>query len=180
MTWFLNKFPNQVSAIGPSIVTGTIAIYNSISAEMLPTPSKSHYTFNLRDLSKVHQGICLCTRESLFSPDDIVKCWAHECQRVFQDRLINAEDHAWFDQTLKKTMEENFNKQWKLVVKKEPLIFGDFVEGKTPFYQEMQDHDKVKDVLQSYLMDYNQTAKRGMELVLFLSAVQHVCRIASH
>ncbi len=37
------------------LVASTVEIYNSIRTELLPTPSKSHYTFNLRDLSKVVQ-----------------------------------------------------------------------------------------------------------------------------
>ncbi len=31
----------------------TTSVYNAIRAELLPTPSKSHYTYNLRDVSKV-------------------------------------------------------------------------------------------------------------------------------
>lgn len=39
------------------LVASTVQLYNSIREEMLPTPAKSHYTFNLRDLSKVVQGL---------------------------------------------------------------------------------------------------------------------------
>lgn len=39
-----------------TLVQASIDIYTSIQAELLPTPLKSHYTFNLRDLSKVFQG----------------------------------------------------------------------------------------------------------------------------
>lgn len=37
------------------VVAATIDIYNSIRSELLPTPAKSHYTYNMRDLSKVFQ-----------------------------------------------------------------------------------------------------------------------------
>ena len=41
----------------PSIVKSSLEMYSKIRTELLPTPTKSHYTFNLRDLSKVFQGI---------------------------------------------------------------------------------------------------------------------------
>ena len=31
----------------------TVEVYNTISTSMLPTPTKIHYLFNLRDISKV-------------------------------------------------------------------------------------------------------------------------------
>lgn len=38
------------------MVDATIEVFNTITRELLPTPQKSHYTFNLRDIAKVFQG----------------------------------------------------------------------------------------------------------------------------
>lgn len=38
------------------VVGATIEVFNRITRELLPTPQKSHYTFNLRDMAKVFQG----------------------------------------------------------------------------------------------------------------------------
>ncbi len=43
----------QVRLKGPAVVKATIEVYNTIRKELLPTPAKSHYTYNMRDLSKV-------------------------------------------------------------------------------------------------------------------------------
>ena len=43
---------------GPAVVKATLEIYNTIRAQLLPTPAKSHYTYNMRDLSKVFQ-VCV-------------------------------------------------------------------------------------------------------------------------
>lgn len=57
MKGFLNDFANQVRDIGDSMVSAAIEIYERIAEDLLPTPAKSHYVFNLRDLSKCVQGI---------------------------------------------------------------------------------------------------------------------------
>ncbi len=56
--FFLNNgkdMGKQIQNLGDKIVISTIQIYNTIkqSKELLPTPAKSHYIYNLRDISKV-------------------------------------------------------------------------------------------------------------------------------
>lgn len=50
--------PNIAHFTDP-LVEATIMVYSTITSQLLPTPAKSHYTFNLRDLSKVFQGMLM-------------------------------------------------------------------------------------------------------------------------
>jgi len=77
-------------------VMATIDIYSKIIEEKRPTPAKFHYLFNLRDVSKVFQGILMTKPISINSIDLLSKLWIHESCRVFHDRLINEEDKNWF------------------------------------------------------------------------------------
>ena len=46
---------DEAKAKGNAVVRATVDIYNTIRRELLPTPAKSHYTYNMRDMSKVFQ-----------------------------------------------------------------------------------------------------------------------------
>jgi uncharacterized membrane protein len=41
------------------VVQATLDVYKKVTSSLLPTPTKSHYTFNLRDISRVMQ-VCVC------------------------------------------------------------------------------------------------------------------------
>lgn len=178
MSWFLGKFSSAVSGISKSVVKATIELYDSISAEMRPTPAKSHYTFNLRDLAKVHQGICLCSKQSLPGADDLIKCWGHEAMRVFYDRLINKDDQAWFTNAIRTLTKDNFKKDWKSLVKSDTFVWCDFIDSKANYYQEVVSGELLIEKVNECLTDYNMMAKRGMDLVIFTAAAEHVCRIS--
>jgi len=53
ITQKLQEFEEEVKATGDILTQATIDIYTSIVQTMLPTPTKIHYLFNLRDISKV-------------------------------------------------------------------------------------------------------------------------------
>ncbi len=98
---FLRPFP-ALTELTSLVVEATIEVYNTITAELLPTPSKSHYTFNLRDLSKVIQGVL--SVKSLEHPRQLARLWYHECMRVFSDRLVDDDDRQWFQKLLENKM----------------------------------------------------------------------------
>ena len=176
---FLGKFPQEISKRTDSIVDASIAIYNTIRAELLPTPAKSHYTFNLRDLAKVVQGILSADSKSVINETDIVRLWIHECQRVFQDRLVDNTDKSWFKTLVMNTMNSKLDVSWGEVVITEPLLYGDYMTpGADPkLYTEVKDLRRLVKLAEEYLDDYNSTSTSPMKLVMFLDAIEHVSRI---
>ena len=89
MDWyFLNDgkyIEPMVKNLKDKLVIATINIYNTVksSKELLPTPAKSHYVYNLRDLAKVFYGIGKVKHFSCPDDSSMVKLWAHEVKRVF-------------------------------------------------------------------------------------------------
>uniref|UniRef100_A0A8B9L8A4 Dynein, axonemal, heavy chain 1 n=1 Tax=Astyanax mexicanus TaxID=7994 RepID=A0A8B9L8A4_ASTMX len=177
----LKLFDSRRSSKKRPVVDATIKVYSTITSELLPTPAKSHYTFNLRDLSKVFQGLLMCL-VTLFVPQDkvqLLQLWYHESCRVFQDRLVSAEDRDWFDQLLQQHIKE-FGCSFQEVVPHRPLLFGDFMihGAENRVYQLIEDREKLVRVVEEYMEDYNQVSTTKMKLVLFMDAIQHVCRIS--
>ena len=65
-----------VSAAVPFAAQATVEVYNTISTSMLPTPTKIHYLFNLRDISKVR---CVEGKDRMCV---IVECVHHMCSFI--------------------------------------------------------------------------------------------------
>eukprot|EP00466_Bigelowiella_natans_P015986 jgi/Bigna1/46472/estExt_Genewise1.C_40322 len=173
-------FNKEVTSMVDKIVDSTIEIYNTIARDLLPTPEKSHYTFNLRDLSKVFQGVLQCQSSKLSKADQLVRLWVHECRRVFGDRLINTQDRKWLDDTLGDIAKRQMDKEWDSFMIYERLICGDFLggpDGGERIYHEAEDLKQTRKIVEEFLELYNDDSKNPMKLVLFLDAIEHVARI---
>jgi dynein heavy chain len=59
-----------------------------------PLPSTSHYLFNLRDISRLIQGVMLVPPNKLTDKDKLIRLWAHEAYRVFYDRLVDQSERC--------------------------------------------------------------------------------------
>lgn len=174
--------------LADSVVNAAIDIYRRIMEDLLPTPMKSHYVFNLRDLSKCVQGVLQADSGSLREGADLIRLFSHECLRVFHDRLTTVDDKNYFYKLLADVNTRSFGSPVlelpeDNVISKPPMIlFGDFMQPSTPsedrIYEEIKDMSKLQNILQDYLDEYNLTSPCEMKLILFMDAIEHTVRIA--
>lgn len=177
---FLTNFKQEVRNLVDSLVRSTLDIYQRISAELLPTPSKSHYTFNLRDVSKVFQGILMIQPRYCSSDTSMIRLWIHESMRQFHDRLVSDQDKMWFTNLIVDLL----SKYFKLSTTHDelfggsPILFGDYFQpGADKVYQECQNLTKVQKLLDDYCEEYSLNSSTPMNLVFFEACIEHVTRI---
>ena len=170
MDWKLAQgFANPIKQLSGSVVDATISVYNTIASSLLPTPAKSHYTFNLRDLSKVFQGTLQGDAQNIKDKEVFIRLWSHECMRVFYDRLIDDTDRTWFKDLIANTVKDKFNSDWAKIREHENIIFCSFSDPKslTKPYVEWTDRSNSAKIMDDYLDDFNQMTTKPMNLVLF-------------
>uniref|UniRef100_A0A8C4S375 Dynein axonemal heavy chain 2 n=1 Tax=Erpetoichthys calabaricus TaxID=27687 RepID=A0A8C4S375_ERPCA len=162
----LQDFAEEVKPIGKVITQATIEIYNNVVQKFLPTPAKIHYLFNLRDISKVFQGLLRVHKDFHDTKQSIIRLWIHECFRVFSDRLVDQSDMETFIGMLSEKLGSLFNLTYHSICpNKQPPTFGDFIREPKLF-------------MERQLEDYNLTpGVVTMNMVLFRDAIEHITRI---
>jgi len=177
---FLGSFQEEVSASVQKLVDSTQIVYQGVQTALRPTPNKSHYTFNLRDMSKIFQGVCAAHNKTVTTKVDLLRLWVHENQRVFGDRMISDSDKDTLLQLVLTQCEQNFSLSKDEIFENERIIFGDFfygIDAENRPYQNITDLTKMVKKIEEYLDDYNSGSKHQMKLVMFLDACDHVARI---
>lgn len=176
-----SSFIDPVKKTCEAVVNATIEIYFKISTTLKPTPTRFHYMFNLRDVSKVFQGILMASPKSLPNADQMAKLWLHESCRVFHDRLINNEDTNWFTLQLTEQLMRQFKLSWthEDVFEKKHILFSSVLNLNKPsaIYEEIIDNKRLLKELYIKLDEYNTTSTKKMNLVFFEIAVEHILRI---
>lgn len=106
----LSIFEAEVQ-IASVLMTITLNLYNLIITQLPPTPSKFHYIFNMRDLSRIVAGLCITTPQFFKTVPQIVRVWRNEFTRVICDRLINNEDQNLMTNNIINQLHQYFPKK---------------------------------------------------------------------
>ncbi|XP_050561707.1 dynein axonemal heavy chain 2 [Spodoptera frugiperda] len=174
----LLDFDEETKSVGKTVLIATIDMFNNVVAKLLPTPSKMHYLFNLRDISKIFQGLLRSNKDYTNTKPRFLRLWIHECFRVFCDRLTEEKDREWFLNHVGDMLGKHFELTFHaLCPSKSPPLFGHFLN---PYevYDDMNDPDALRKYILNQLEEYNSCpGVVKMDLVLFKDAIEHVCRI---
>ncbi|VTJ57208.1 Hypothetical predicted protein [Marmota monax] len=172
-------FHESIVAVSGLLTSCTLTLYKNIVQDLPPTPSKFHYIFNLRDLSRVFNGLVLTNPQRFQTVAQMVRVWRNECLRVFHDRLINKTDKQLVQDHIGNLVLEHFEEDEEVVMR-DPILFGDFRmalhEEETRIYEDIQDYEAAKALFQEILEEYNEINTR-MNLVLFDDALEHLTRV---
>ena len=180
---FLTKFSPDAKSVVDTLVDSTLKLYKLIKAKLLPIPKSSHYLFNLRDMSKVLQGVCGASVKHCTKKIDMVKIWMHEMIRSFGDRLICDEDRNWLKDILHEeilnTKDYEVTDISQIYKGLEKIIYCDFCAGMDRPYIQVTDIKAFITRVEDKLKEFNEEFKnKQMPLVMFLDACDHVARIS--
>ncbi|XP_027519567.1 dynein heavy chain 5, axonemal isoform X1 [Corapipo altera] len=187
-------FSDDVKKTVAKLVPLTRRLWQITKLKMLPTPAKFHYVFNLRDLSRVWQGMLNTTSEVINEPKVLIKLWKHECKCVIADRFTTAEDVNWFHATVAKLIEEEFEETKALLGHEIDAFFVDFLRD-TPtrtgekteevksdipkIYEPISSFHQLRNCLNKFLQIYNENVRgTGMDMVFFEDAMVHLVKIS--
>ncbi|NWX18802.1 DYH8 protein, partial [Aegotheles bennettii] len=187
-----NFSPEVCDMVKKLVPTGRI-LWQWTKTKMLPTPSKFHYIFNLRDLSRIWQGMLTIKAEECNNSTVLLTLFKHECTRVISDRFVTPEDTAWFDKTITKAIEEYVDKGLTEVLQAEPYFVDflrdipeptgdepeDFVFEAPKIYEEIPSFEFLCEKLQMYQRQYNECIRGSfIDLVFFKDAMTHLIKIS--
>lgn len=200
----LKPFGESVKAVADVIVQMTLSLFDAATVQLPPTPSKFHYIFNLKDLSRTYAGILLTQPSIVREPRQMIRVWRNEFTRVFADRLVSDEDVSLLKEKMAELVSEHFKPEVRYrpstlsyrekvekrdslsempinqYIMRDPLLFGDFrhgvVDEEPRLYEDLLDFTAVMHLFKEIMDEYNE--RRGkLDLVLFDDCLDHLTRV---
>jgi dynein heavy chain, axonemal len=87
-----SKFQGTIQAEIAPVIKATLSLHAEVERNFRKTAANFHYEFNVRHLTNVFQGLLTAKPEAIKGPDNFIKLWVHEAERIYGDRLVNSAD----------------------------------------------------------------------------------------
>jgi dynein heavy chain 1 len=133
---------------------------------------QAHYIYSPQRADQVevrHQRGPACRLHSL---EELVRLWAHEALRLFEDRLVTEEEKDWCQEAVDRIAHQCFKSVTTKTVLKRPILFSTYL---TKSYQSA-DMEELRKYIIAKLRTFNEE-EYSIQLVVFDSVVDHIVRI---
>ncbi|XP_011504753.1 PREDICTED: dynein heavy chain 5, axonemal [Ceratosolen solmsi marchali] len=186
-------FSAEIRNLVKKLVAITRILWQNTRVKLLPTPAKFHYVFNLRDLSRIWQGMLGTLSTVIDKEETLMLLWKHEYKRVFSDRLIHQADKDWFNDELVSVVRNSLGDTYVNMIQQSPSFVDFMRDAPEPTGEEGEDADAelpkvyepvyeqkiLRERLEMFLSQFNEMQRgAGMDLVFFPDAMLHLVKIS--
>ncbi|KAF9072690.1 dynein [Rhodocollybia butyracea] len=167
----LKVVPNLRTYAEP-LTDAMVSFYLS-SQKRFTTDAQAHYVYSPRELTRWVRGIYEAIRPlEILSVEGLVRVWAHEALRLFQDRLVTEQERAWTDENIDTVALEHFPTINKDDALHRPILFSNWTsKDYIPV-----DRETLREYTKARLKVFYEE-ELDVPLVLFNDVLDHVLRI---
>ncbi|CDK26410.1 unnamed protein product [Kuraishia capsulata CBS 1993] len=167
------KLSPGLVALAGELTEGMIRFYEESKLKFSPM-QHSHYVFSPRELTRWVRGIfeALKSSQDELDLEGLVRLWAHEALRLFQDRLVTQSEKDWSFDTLKGVVGSIFDSIDIERALKQPILFSDWLS----FSYSPATHSQLRSFLRAKLRIFCEE-ELSVNLILYDELIEHVLRI---
>ena len=172
-------FNNAVMKILPPLrgqadaLTRAMVDFYLRSQTRFTTQIQPHYVYSPRELTRWVRGIYEAIKPlETLSLEGLVRIWAHEALRLFQDRLVSEDERQWTAVLVHETVEKHFPIVDLESALRGPILFSNWLSKNYVTVEQEQLREFVKARLKTFCEE-----EMDVPLVLFNDVLEHALRI---
>ncbi|CAH8838540.1 unnamed protein product [Trichobilharzia szidati] len=154
-------------------LTNAMVEFFLMSQQRFTQDMQPHYVYSPRELSRWVRGIHEALKPLDSLPlEGLVRIWAHEALRLFQDRLIEESERQWTDANIDEVAMKYFPTIDRVAALHRPILFSNWLSKDYSSVEQEPLRDYVKARLKVFYEE-----ELDVPLVLFNQVLDHVLRI---
>jgi len=167
----LRLVPNLRAYADP--LTEAMVDFYTLSQDRFTQDMQPHYIYSPREMTRWVRGIYEALRPLETLPvEGLVRIWAHEALRLFQDRLVHDEERIWTEETVDMIALKHFPNVDKQAALSRPILYSNWLSKD---YLPV-DREELREYVQARLKVFYEE-ELDIPLVLFNEVLDHVLRI---
>ncbi|GCB22020.1 dynein heavy chain, cytoplasmic [Aspergillus awamori] len=155
-----------------SLTKAMVQFYLESQARFTPK-IQPHYVYSPRELTRWVRGVYEAIKPlETLSVEGLVRIWAHEALRLFQDRLVTEDERNWTADAVRRIALDNFPTIDDQEALKGPILFSNWLSKNYVPVEQERLRDFVKARLKTFCDE-----EVDVPLVLFNDVLEHALRI---